>query len=429
MKILITNNALKTRSGSELYAKEVAEELLKRGHDVIVYSNIFGDLAKTMKKEGTRIVDDLKKIPSSWFPDIIHGQHHLETMTAIAYFPDSPVVYFCHGWRPWQEKPPIHPNILAYATVDLKTLKFMTENRVVKNKIKLLYNFVDLDRFKQRKRLPKKPKKALIFSNTVAENNYLSFVRQACERAKIHLDVVGLGVGQVEKKPELILKNYDIVFAFGRSALESLATGCSVIICGLWGVGPMTTLKEMKKLRDLNFGVAAIQSELNVDVLYQEICRYDAEDATLLSKELRKIVGIDSAIDKIERMYAEVFEKYKGIDLKEKERIRSLSIYLRSLSLFVKQKERELVEEVMKRDRQIIATREDKDLEIQALYEENKKLHGLLQQKGKEMEAALQKRDEEIRAMKFSKFWQAREFYIKINHLIRRNKKSYNKDG
>ncbi len=43
-------------------------------------------------------------------PDIIHGQHHAETMTALLHFASVPAVFFfCHGWRPPEEEPPLFP--------------------------------------------------------------------------------------------------------------------------------------------------------------------------------------------------------------------------------------------------------------------------------------------------------------------------------
>lgn len=411
MKILITNNALSNRSGSELYVQEVARELIKRGHDVIAYSNVCGKLAREMNKAGITTINDLNKIPKEWTPDVIHGQHHLEAMTAIVHFPSVPAVYICHGWRPWQEKVPKHPRITKYAAVDLKTLEFTAKTaNLPKNKIKLFHNFVDLERFKQRKPLPQKPKKALVFSNYANENNYLVQVRQACEKAKLKLNVVGLGTGRPIEEPEKILGSYDLIFAVGRSALESLATGAAVIICGEMGVGPMVSVENMEKLRDLNFGVGAMYSEPNADKIYQEICRYNSKDATTVTERLRKKIGINLAVDKIEVLYKEAVDIYSGKKTVNSLELSALSDYIRQISSFIKDKEHQQNVELVQ------SWQENRRLFEKNKIEQTKLTQTIIEkdQKESELNLELQKKDREIENMKASKFWKMREIYWKI---------------
>ncbi|MDO8241167.1 MAG: hypothetical protein Q7T51_04275 [Candidatus Moranbacteria bacterium] len=341
MKILITNNNLTKRTGSELYVREVAEELMRRGHTVAAYSTFVGALGEIMNQEGIQTVDDLAKL--SWRPDIIHGQHHLDTMTALTYFPGVPVVYFCHGWRPWQETPPLHPRIMEYAIVDLLTLKkSIEEHHVPENDIRLVHNFVDLERFKQRESLPEKPKKALIFNNRAGENNYVSLVRKACDRAGIDLDVVGLATGNQTDKPEEVLVNYDLVFAVGRSAIEALAVGAAVVICNEHGIGPMVTADNVERLYNFNFGTSTMYAEVDSELIYEEINKYAAADSAELTKKIRSIVSIQKAVDEIEKIYAEVLKKYKNTKINPEDEAHATSEYLRKISITLKQKYYEL---------------------------------------------------------------------------------------
>ena len=101
--VLITNAFIENWSGSELYVHDVAMELIKRGHKPVVYSPHIGKLAEELRSKSIPVIKDLNLIGVK--PDLIHGQHHLETMTAIAHFPGTPAVFFCHGWLPWEEPP------------------------------------------------------------------------------------------------------------------------------------------------------------------------------------------------------------------------------------------------------------------------------------------------------------------------------------
>jgi len=83
--VLNTNAFIRSWSGSELYIRDVAMELIKRGHKPIVYSPHIGKLAEALRQKSIPVVNDLHSI--SVTPDLIHGQHHLETMTALSHFP------------------------------------------------------------------------------------------------------------------------------------------------------------------------------------------------------------------------------------------------------------------------------------------------------------------------------------------------------
>lgn len=50
-------------------------------------------------------------------PDVIHGHHSLDLMTALLRFPAVPAICFCHGWLPWQEAPLHFPRVRRYVVV------------------------------------------------------------------------------------------------------------------------------------------------------------------------------------------------------------------------------------------------------------------------------------------------------------------------
>ncbi len=394
MKILITNNALMYRSGSELYVQELAFALRDRGHEVAAFSTDLGDLAQKMIDGGIIVIDDLEKLP--WKPDIIHAQHHLETMIALTYFPHTPAVYVCHGWKPWQEIPPLHPRIVTYVAVDTKTRdQAITEHHIPADNIHIMHNFVDLHRFKERENLPLKPKKALVFSNYASENNFLPCIREACNKADITLDVVGMSSGHVVEDPENIIRSYDLIFAVGRSALEALASGVSVVICGVWGVGPLVTFKDVDRLRDLNFGVAAMYTELDADVIYKEICRYDADDAKRVTQYLRERIGLDHAVDDLEKLYSNVLKVYDSMQGDTEGDSRAHAKYLKKIAILLKQNIQECAV--------VQGGLQHREL--------------LIQQK----DCEIMQKNNEIAMMQASKFWKMRDIYMRFKNIVKRN--------
>ena len=194
MRVLITNNTLAARMGSETSVRDLARALRARGHEPAAYSNVLGEIAREIQAEGTPVVADLDELP--WAPDIIHGQHHMETFTALLRFPRVPCVYFMRGWIPWEERPPLFRRIAAYAAVDQPTLEnAVEEHRIPRDEIRLILNGVDFERFPRRGPLPASPRRALVFSN-YADATLVKQVARACRRTGLKLDVAGIGVGK-----------------------------------------------------------------------------------------------------------------------------------------------------------------------------------------------------------------------------------------
>jgi glycosyltransferase involved in cell wall biosynthesis len=330
--ILITNALLKNWSGSELYVSDVAVELLKRGHKPVVYSPRLGKLAEVLARKSVPVVDNLEAI--DFQPDIIHAQHHLETMTALARFPHTPAVFFCHGWIPWEEIPPLHPRILQYVTVsDALRDRLIYQFGIPPEKTRTILNSVDLERFSARAPLPDVPKRALVFNSQVAEKNVLGIFQSVCARNGLELDVVGYGSQFPSYAPEIELRKSDIVFAVGRSALESLAVGCAVVCCGVDGVAQMVTTENLENLRRNNFGIRVLNRPLTEDILAEEIQRYNPEVALKVSHAVRAAAGLNEMTDQLMAVYQAVLNDYscKKTDDCDSE-TRAFSVYLKSIS-------------------------------------------------------------------------------------------------
>lgn len=100
MRILMTNADLDLRAGTQLYTLDVARWLRDHGHAPVAYSARLGRVADELRREAIPVIDDLASLAEP--PDVIHGQHHVPTMTALARFPLVPAISVCHGWLPWR---------------------------------------------------------------------------------------------------------------------------------------------------------------------------------------------------------------------------------------------------------------------------------------------------------------------------------------
>ncbi len=334
LKVLITNNALAARGGSEMYVRDIALGLRERGHSPVVYSTLLGAVARELQTANISVVDNLNQLTET--PDVIHGHHHMETMTALLHFPGIPAINFCHSSTLWAERPLLFPRILSYVAVDRACFdRLHLEHEIPEDRIRILLNSVDLKRFQPRSNpLPDRPQRALVFSNHATERTHLSTVREACKRKDITVDVMGNGVNAENTQPETVLRNYDLVFAKARCALEALAVGTPVILCDSRGLGPMVTAAGFDQLRLLNFGYRTLAGPLDATKIVQEIERYDRADALEVCRKVRATAGLDSMVDQLVSIYEECIEKYKiAGETKVEEEGRAAAAYLRQLKI------------------------------------------------------------------------------------------------
>ena len=343
MRVLITNNTLDSRAGSEVYVRDLALALLRRGHNPVAYSTRLGMVANELREATIPVIDDLRLLTA--VPDIIHGQHHLDAMTAMLHFPDTPAVYFCHGWLPWEEMAPHFPTIQRYVAVDdLCRERLQCVHGVPGERIRMIRNFVDLRRFALRGDLPATPRRALVFSNYINEDGCLGILRQACASRGIELDAIGLSVGHSEARPEQILGQYDIVFAKARCALEALACGTALIACDAAGLGGMVTPGNYERFRALNFGIRTLRDPITIESITREIDLYDATSAREVTQRVRAEAAMEPAIDQIIDVYQEAVDaqltarstKYPERETDYRAHFLTASDYLRGVADFTK---------------------------------------------------------------------------------------------
>ncbi|MCB1026989.1 MAG: glycosyltransferase, partial [Microthrixaceae bacterium] len=239
MNILITNRTMSIRNGAELYVRDLALELLAQGHRPMIYTSEVGVVGRELIDLTVPVTDNLDDIGVR--PDIIHGQTYITAMAALTYFDDVPMVNMCHGWRPWTEAPLIHPNVVGYAAVDDATHdRLAMQHGIGEDRISVVHNFVDLDRFRPTAEPNEELGRILLFSNYVRKGSpYYRAAHEAAEQLDARLDVVGSNVGTATTAPEQMLGDYDVVLAQGRSALEAMAVGASVMICSSRAFGPL----------------------------------------------------------------------------------------------------------------------------------------------------------------------------------------------
>lgn len=303
--MLIATLGLTGPYGTDLYTRDLAFALLRRGLLPIVYTTMAGPPAAELRAATIPVVTDIDGIGAP--PDVIHGHHGLETLTALAKFPNVPALFVCHDAVTWHSVPPATRRIGTWVAVDRNCRdRMIFEHGVPGDAVRVLLNAVDLERFGRRDALPATPRRALVFSNAATANGFAAPIRTACERRGITLDLLGNASGTASARPQDVLPKYDLIFAKARCALESAATGAAVIVCDDRGLAGMITTSTMAAMRELNFGARTLQRPITPETIGAEIDRYDAADAAAVCQRIRSTAGIDLLADQYVALYEEL---------------------------------------------------------------------------------------------------------------------------
>lgn len=332
LRILITNNTLDQRAGSEVYVRDIALALQRRGHRVHCFSTILGPVARELSAAGVSVHDDLRDLAEP--PDIIHGQHHLDTMSACLLWPRTPALYVCHGWLPWEEMPVRLPSILRYVAVDEACEDRLLGHGVARDRITCIPTFVDLARFRLRPPpVPgQKPRNLLILSNSASQTT-VDLVRAAAEPFGCTVDVAGQTAGTPVEAPEELLLRYDIVLAKARAAHEALATGAAVIVGDYVRLAGLLDADTYTAWRPRNLGLRTLSRPMDVDALRAELAKADLAASHALGARVRPELDMEIVVDRYEALYHELLASKQILqNLPSDDWLRDTSAYWRTIS-------------------------------------------------------------------------------------------------
>src|SRR5690348_16011846 len=98
MRILITAHEFRTLRGVQVFSHLVAKELVRRGHDLVVYSPfVGGPIADRTRDLGIQVVSDLSRTePPAVDAAIVNGSY-ANACEIRRHYPRCPIVFVFHA--------------------------------------------------------------------------------------------------------------------------------------------------------------------------------------------------------------------------------------------------------------------------------------------------------------------------------------------
>ncbi|WP_432728106.1 glycosyltransferase [Variovorax sp. W6] len=328
LHILLAMCYLLHRTGAEMFTRDLAMWLRRRGHAVTIFATAFGDMANELRFASIACVTDLADVAAR--PDVIVGNTHQETVRALLHFHDVPVLTICHDRSDDHGRPAQFAQVVRHVAVDENCAeRLVHEFGIGRERIELIQNGVDLARFPRRGELPPRARTALLFSNYASHNAQLEEIRAACVQRGFSLDVIGSGTGNHLPDPAEALGRYDIVFGKGRCATEALCTGNAVVVLDpVWGMGEMVTAANVAHSRRWNFGRALLVRPVTRENVGAELDRYDAGDAAKAADWMRATGGLDVTLGAFEDCVRRAVQEHPVIEVPASRRADEASRYV-----------------------------------------------------------------------------------------------------
>src|SRR3954471_16865215 len=135
----------------------------------MIFAPTLGPQAERMQARGHIVVDRLALLPQP--PDLMHLQHITPALMALVAFPDVPAVFTCHSATIELEAPRLHPQIRRYVAVDDFCRALCAKRGIADDRLSVILNAVDLQRFKTRPASPPRPKTALMLTKTFEQQH------------------------------------------------------------------------------------------------------------------------------------------------------------------------------------------------------------------------------------------------------------------
>lgn len=297
MRILLTNEWLVTTGGTGTFTYSLAGGLRKRGHEVYLFTNEWGQLAD-------RICNDFGVIPfKKQKYDLILANH---TTTIKRVYKYGLVIQTCHGIFPELEQP--SPLADGHISISLEVQKHL----IVKGYPSLIINNpIDCTRFSPQKALRKNNLRLLSLCHS--EEAHL-LIQEAANELKYsfkYLDKRNNWKWNVEDA----INEADIVFGIGRSAYEALACGRPVIIFDnrhyFGNAGDGYFLNSFEKSLENNCSGRAINLRFTKQQLIQEIQKYNPSHGPIAREIALKYFNLETAIDQYLE-YKSILEEKKN---------------------------------------------------------------------------------------------------------------------
>ncbi len=274
MEIVLGTSEFGAIGGAATYLMTVAGQLQLLGHEVTVFAEEVGELAREAEERGIRVAAGERALPGDC--DALYAQDTPSAYTLAEHYAGTPQAFCMHAggneFARWA--PPQLPGVVSAIVVLHGRMAEQANALAHREEIVRLRQPVDLTRFSPRGELAEHPRRLLLLGNYLTGDRR-ELVLNACAQAGLECTELGRYAERTSMAPEQEINVVDIVIGEGRSIVEAMACGRAAFVYGQMGGDGWVTPESYAALEALNFaGVTGEHALLTPEELASRLREY-----------------------------------------------------------------------------------------------------------------------------------------------------------
>jgi len=247
--------------GAATYLTTVAGQLQQLGHEVTIYTEEAGDLAREVEQRGIRVAVGEGALPDDC--EALYTQDGPSAYLLADRFPERAQAFCMHAgpseFTRWL--PPQLPGVVGAVVVLHQRMAQQAAALAECKEIVRLRQPVELTRFAPRAAIAESPRRVLLLGNYLTGERR-AVVLRACEQAELDVTEVGRYGERSSLTPEQEINLVDIVIGEGRTIVEAMACGRAAFVYGQMGGDGWVTPETYPELEAINFAGATADDSL-----------------------------------------------------------------------------------------------------------------------------------------------------------------------
>jgi hypothetical protein len=268
VRFVLANRFMNHAGGTEVHLVTVGAELLRLGHEVVIYSPELGPFADHARQRGVDVVDEVRKLPAEC--DVVLAQDGIVVYDLAERYPRALSVFRICGDTFDFQSPPQVEVVVDLVVVLSERYARLARACAVKAPVARLRIPVDIHRLAPVGTIRARPRRAVILGNYPER---IQAVREAWERRGIEVSQVGGSHQRFEIAAAL--ENADIVVGKSRAAVDAMACGRAVYLYDMFGGDGWVTPDTYAAMEADHFAGQATDRVIGVEEMEHDLADYD----------------------------------------------------------------------------------------------------------------------------------------------------------
>ena len=254
--------------GTEVHLVTIGSELLRLGHEAVIYAPELGPFADHALARGIEVVDELDELPVEC--DVVLAQDSIVVYDLAERYPAAVSVFRICGDTFDFQSPPLVEGILDLVVVLSERYARLAHAFAVEPPVARLRIPVDVERLAPVGTIRARPRRAVILGNYP---DRVHVVREAWEGQGVEVSQVGAAQQRFDIAPAL--ESADIVVGKSRAAVDAMACGRAVYVYDTFGGDGWLTPDTYAAMEADHFAGQATDRVIGVEEMARDLADYD----------------------------------------------------------------------------------------------------------------------------------------------------------